>query len=97
MSENKVLLTPRGENVLIEPIIDDEKKTSGGIVLPGEQAKEKIVKGKIVAIGVWIKDTIEDVCVGDTAYFTKYIADEIEYNGNKYLIIKMSLILAIER
>lgn len=96
-------LTPLEDNVLVEPI-EEEETTAGGLVLP-DSAKEKPSKGKVVA--VWNGKVLDnwgrgavDVKEGDVVYFTKYSPDEISVNedGTKktYLIVRQSGILAKE-
>ncbi len=91
-------LIPLEDHVIVKPI--EETTTESGIVLP-ETAKDKPQKGEVIA--VWkgkILDNGErapmDVEVGDIVYFTKYSPDELEVNGEKYLVIRHSSILAKE-
>ena len=91
------MLKPLGDRVVVEPQ-KQEQVTASGIVLP-EQAKEKPVQGKVIAVG---RGKIEngktiplDVKVGDTVYFNKYAGTEVKIDGKEYLIMRESDILAI--
>jgi chaperonin GroES len=91
------MLKPLGDRVVVEPQ-KQEQVTASGIVLP-EQAKEKPVQGKIIAVG---RGRIEngktiplDVKVGDTVYYNKYAGTEVKIDGKEYLIMRESDILAV--
>ena len=71
-----------------------EEKTIGGIIIP-DTAKEKPLKGEVVAVGNGTKDEEMVVKVGDTVLYGKYAGTELELEGNKYLIMRQSDILAI--
>jgi len=58
-------------------------------------AKEKPLKGKVIAIGNGTKDEEMVVKPDDTVLYGKYAGTEIELDGEKYLIMKQSDILAI--
>lgn len=70
------------------------RKTIGGIIIP-DSAKEKPLKGKVIAIGNGTKDEEMVVKPDDTVLYGKYAGTEIELDGEKYLIMKQSDILAI--
>ena len=91
-------IKPLYNHVLIQTL-EEEKTTKSGIILP-DNAQEKPTKGKIVAIGEGRRnekgDTIPlSVKVGDTVLFKKYGPDEVEMDGQKYLIGDEDDILAI--
>ena len=66
------------------------------LVLPApDSAKEKPLKGKVIAIGNGTKDEEMVVKPDDTVLYGKYAGTEIELDGEKYLIMKQSDILAI--
>ena len=90
-------LMPLEDHVIVEAV-EEETTTKSGIILPSDN-KEKPSKGKVIAVGAGkILDNGSrapiDVAVGDIVYFTKYAPDEIEVDGNKYLVIKQSSLLA---
>ena len=65
-----------------------------GIIIP-DSAKEKPLKGEVLAAGTGTKDEEMVVKNGDTVLYGKYAGTEIEYDGEKYLIMRQSDILAI--
>jgi chaperonin GroES len=91
-------LKPLGDRIVIE-LIEAEEKTSSGIVLP-DSAKEKPQEGKVVAAGTGRVlengQRIElEVKEGDRIIFSKYSGTEVKYEGNEFLILRESDILAI--
>ena len=58
-------------------------------------AKEKPLKGGIVAVGNGTKDEEMVVKVGDNVLYGKYAGTEIELDGEKYLIMRQADVLAI--
>ena len=86
-------IKPLADRVLVLPA-PAEKKTIGGIIIP-DSAKEKPLKGKVIAIGNGTKDEEMVVKPDDTVLYGKYAGTEIELDGEKYLIMKQSDILAI--
>jgi chaperonin GroES len=91
-------LKPLGDRVVIKPT-EQEDVTSSGIFLP-ETAKEKPQQGKIIAAGPGArKETGErialDVQVDDTVLYAKYAGTSIKLDGQEYLILKETDILAI--
>ena len=89
----QILSKPLADRVLVLPA-PAEEKTIGGIIIP-DSAKEKPLKGKVIAIGNGTKDEEMVVKPDDTVLYGKYAGTEIELDGEKYLIMKQSDILAI--
>lgn len=89
----KVSIKPLADRVLVEPAAAEEK-TAGGIIIP-DTAKEKPQKGTVVAAGPGKKDEPMTVTVGDTVLYGKYAGTEITIDGNNYLIMRESDIVAI--
>lgn len=92
------MIKPLADRVLIEPA-EAEEKTVSGLYIP-DNAKEKPMQGKVVAIGPGKKDdkgeSIKmEVKVGDKVLYGKYSGTEIAVDGNKYLIVRESDIFAI--
>jgi chaperonin GroES len=77
--------------VLAEPA---EEKTAGGIIIP-DTAKEKPVRGKVVAVGPGKKDEPTTVKVGDTVLYGKYSGTDIAIEGKDYLIMRESDLYAV--
>ena len=86
-------IKPLADRVLVEPV-EAETKTAAGIIIP-DKAKEKPQKGKVVAVGNGTKDEPITVKVGDTVLYGKYSGTELKLEGNDYLIMRESDILAI--
>jgi len=86
-------IKPLADRVLVKPTAAEEK-TISGIIIP-DSAKEKPLKGEVIAIGTGTKDEEMVVAVGNTVLFGKYAGQELEWEGVKYLIMKQSDILAI--
>ena len=93
MAKSNVNVKPLSDRVLVEPAAS-ETKTSGGIIIP-DTAKEKPMRGKIVAIGNGKPDEPMTVKVGDTVLYGKYAGTELSIDGKDYLIMKESDIYAI--
>ena len=86
-------IRPLADRVLIKPAAAEEK-TLGGIIIP-DSAKEKPLKGEIVAVGNGTIDEEMVVKVGDNVLYGKYAGTEIELDGEKYLIMRQADVLAI--
>lgn len=84
---------PLADRVLIEPAAA-EQKTASGIIIP-DNAKEKPLKGKIIAAGAGKKDEPMTVKVGDEVLYGQYSGTEIKLDGNTYLIMREADIYGI--
>ncbi|HIE54453.1 MAG TPA: co-chaperone GroES [Chromatiaceae bacterium] len=84
-------IEPLGARVLIRPLAQ-ESKTSSGIILP-ETAKEKPQQGMIEAVGSE-EEMMSDLAVGDRVLFPKYSGTEIKVDDVEYLIMDESDVLA---
>ena len=87
------MLKPLADRVLIEPA-PAEEKTASGIIIP-DTAKEKPLKGKVVAAGPGKTDEKMTVKAGDTVLYGQYSGTEIKLNGKTYLIMRESDIYGI--
>ena len=86
-------IKPLADRVLVLPA-PAEEKTIGGIIIP-DSAKEKPLKGTVVAVGNGTKDEEMVVNPNDTVLYGKYAGTELELEGEKYLIMRQADILAI--
>ncbi|MCQ2110978.1 MAG: co-chaperone GroES [Bacteroidaceae bacterium] len=86
-------IKPLADRVLVLPAAAEEK-TIGGIIIP-DTAKEKPLKGEVIAAGEGTKDEKMELKKGDTVLYGKYAGTEIELDGTKYLIMRQSDVLAI--
>ena len=85
-------IKPLADRVLILPAPAEEKV--GGIIIP-DTAKEKPLRGKVVAAGNGTKDEEMILKEGDTVLYGKYARTELEYEGTKYLMMRQSDVLAV--
>ncbi|MCH4147142.1 MAG: co-chaperone GroES [Prevotella sp.] len=85
-------IKPLADRVLVLPAPAEEKV--GGIIIP-DTAKEKPQRGKIVAVGNGTKDEQMVLKEGDTVLYGKYAGTEIENEGEKYLMMRQSDVLAV--
>jgi len=86
-------IKPLADRVLVEPAAAEEK-TAGGIIIP-DTAKEKPMKGTIIAVGNGKKDEPLTVKAGNIVLYGKYSGTEITIDGKEYLIMRESDIYAI--
>ena len=86
-------IRPLADRVLIRPTAAEEV-TIGGIIIP-DTAKEKPLKGEIIAVGNGTKDEEMILKSGDTVLYGKYAGTEIELEGEKFLIMRQSDVLAV--
>lgn len=86
-------IKPLADRVLVLPA-PAEEKTIGGIIIP-DTAKEKPLKGEVVAVGNGTKDEEMVLKLGDQVLYGKYAGTEIEIEGEKYLIMRQSDVLAV--
>ena len=84
---------PLADRVLILPA-PAEEKTIGGIIIP-DTAKEKPLKGEVVAVGQGTKDEEMILKVGDTVLYGKYAGTALEVEGKEYLVMRQSDVVAI--
>jgi len=86
-------IKPLADRVLILPA-PAETKTVGGIIIP-DSAKEKPLRGTVVAVGNGTKDEPMILKEKDIVLFGKYAGTELELDNEKYLIMRQSDVLAV--
>ena len=90
-------LVPLGDRVVLKQLVAEET-TKSGIVLPG-QTKEKPQEAEVVAVGPGIlpdgKEIKMSVKAGDKVIYTKYAGTKVKMDGEEYILVKQSDILAI--
>ena len=90
-------LVPLGDRVVLKHL-EAEEKTKSGIVLAGA-AKEKPQEAAVIAVGpggmVDGKEVKMEVEVGAKVIYQKYSGTEVKLDGEEYVIVKQSDILAI--
>lgn len=90
-------LAPLGERLVVKPL-EQEETTSSGIILP-DTAKEKPQEGEVIAAGPGRlnddgKRIALEVAVGDKVIYSKYAGTEYKVDGEEYLILRESDVLA---
>ena len=86
-------MKPINDRVVIKPH-PAEEKTRGGIIIP-DTAKEKPLKGEVVAVGPGKDGSLMTVQVGDTVLYGKYAGQEFNLDGEDFLIMREDDILII--
>ncbi len=86
-------IKPLADRVLISPT-PAEEVTAAGIIIP-DSAKEKPLKGTVIAVGNGTKDEEMILKTGDKVLFGKYAGTEVELEGTKYLIMRQADVLGV--
>lgn len=86
-------IKPLASRVVVKPAAAEET-TASGIIIP-DSAKEKQLKGEVVAVGPGTKDEVMEVSVGDVVLYGKYAGTELDIDGEDLLIMNQADILAI--
>lgn len=93
------MLQPLNDRVLVKPL-EAEEKSAGGIILP-ETAQERPREGKVIAVGPGRMLETGDrqrmsVKVDDIVVYTEYGGTEVKVEGEEYLLVDESSILAVK-
>lgn len=99
MSDKNLKLRPVGEYILVKPI-EEEEKTPSGLILQSSGKGERPQRGKIIALGSGkLNDKGErvpfSVSEGDSVVFKKYSYEEVELDGEEYLLMKEGDVLGV--
>ena len=90
-------LVPLGDRVVLKQL-EAEETTKSGIVLPG-QAKEKPQQAEVIAVGpggvVDGKEVKMEVEAGQKVIYSKYAGTEVKMDGEEFIIVRQSDILAV--
>ena len=90
-------LVPLGDIVVLKQLVAEET-TKSGIVLTG-QAKEKPQEAEVIAVGpggvVDGKEVKMEVSVGQKVIYSKYAGTEVKLEGEEFIIVRQSDILAV--
>ena len=90
-------LVPLADRVVLKQL-DAEEKTKSGIVLPGS-AQEKPQQAEVVAVGpggvVDGKEVKMEVKKGDQVIYSRYAGTDVKLDGDEYVIVRQSDILAV--
>ena len=90
-------LVPLGDRVVLKQL-EAEEKTKSGIILT-RAAQEKPQEAEVVAVGpggvVDGKEVTMQVKEGQKVIYSKYAGTEVKLDGNEYIIVRQSDILAV--
>lgn len=90
-------LRPLADRVVIKSL-EVEETTKSGLILTGS-AKEKPQMAEVIAVGpggvVDGKQVEMNVSVGDRVIYSKYAGNEVKFDGDEYIIVRQSDILAV--
>ena len=91
-------IRPLHDRVVIKRL-DEERKSSGGIVIP-DTAAEKPIRGSVIAIGPGKMLTDGKVVPlalkkGDVVVFGKYAGTEVKLNGEEFIVMREDDIMAV--
>jgi chaperonin GroES len=98
VEEKFMKIRPLQDRILVKRL-ESEEKTVGGIIIP-DNAKEKPMEGKVVAVGNGKvlddgKLRKPDIKVGDKILFSKYAGSEVKIDGAEHLILREDDILGV--
>jgi chaperonin GroES len=93
-------LKPLGDKVIVKALSAKDEATRSGIILPDTVDKEKPEQGEVIAVGPGKllengQRAVMSVKTGDKILFKKYSPDEIKVDGQEYLVLSESDILAV--
>ena len=90
-------IRPLADRVVIKKV-EAEEKTASGIILPGS-AKEQPQMAQVIEVGpgglVDGNEVKMEVEVGDKVIYSKYAGNEVKIDGEEYIILRQSDILAV--
>ena len=94
----KIKLQPLGDRLVVQRE-ESEERTEGGIYLP-DSAKDKPTRGTVVSVGNGrlLDDGTRgemQVKVGDRVLFTSYAGETIEIDGEEFILMGESEVLAV--
>lgn len=98
MSKDKIKIRPLHDRVIVRRE-DEEQLSAGGIVIP-DSAKEKPIRGIILAIGKGkLLDNGDtralDVKIGDRVLFGKYAGTEVKIDNQELLVLREEDIMGV--
>ncbi len=86
-------LVPLADRVVLKQF-EAEEKTKSGIILTSS-AQEKPQQALVIAVGPGTEDVKMEVKVDDQVIYSKYAGTEVKLDGEEYIIVKQSDILAV--
>ena len=89
----KVSIKPLGDQVLLKTV-EPENKTAAGIYIPATAQDDTPIVAEVLAVGESDKIKKKGIKVGDVVIYSKYAGTEVEYKGEKYILVSVKDILA---
>lgn len=94
-----MILKPLGDHIIVKPL-SNEEVTKAGIVIPDTVDKDRPERGEVIAVGPGrVLDNGSrspmEVSVGQKVVFKKYAPEEIKLDGQSFLVINISEVIAI--
>ena len=91
-------IRPLQDRIIVKRV-EEEEKTKGGIIIP-DSAKEKPIRGKVIAVGngkVLEDGKVRplDIKAGDRVLFSKYAGTEVKLDDVEHLIMREEDILGV--
>ena len=86
-------IKPLADRFLVQPKAAEEV-TASGIIIP-DTAKEKPMRGIVMAVGCGSKDEEMVLKAGDEVLYGKYAGTELDVNGEKMLIMRQNEVMAV--
>ena len=93
MKETSMEVRPLHDRILVKRA-NEEERTKGGIIIP-DTAKEKPLRGEVIAVGPGKDGNMMTVHKGDMVLYGKYAGQEFQYKGHDYLIMREDDILVV--
>jgi chaperonin GroES len=98
--EQKSMIIPISDRVLIKPESAEAEKRASGIYVPDTAKKEGLETGSVLAVGEGRRNENGQIIpvrvkVGDKVYYSKYSGEEIDVDADKLVLIPESSISAI--
>ncbi len=92
-------LRPLNDRLILKAA-SKEEKTASGLILPGSNEKDRPEQGEVIAIGPGRLNedgtrVAMSVKIGDKVVFKKYAPDEVKLDGQEYLVVAESDIMAV--
>lgn len=92
-------ISPLADRLLVEPIEDEMQGENSSIILPETMSKEKPEQGRVLKVGPGKRGDDGEVLPmsvkeGDRVIFTKFGPEDITVEGEEYLIVSESNVLA---
>lgn len=92
------MITPLQDRIIVKRAVEEEK-SKGGIVIP-DTAKEKPIRGVVVAVGPGKRLESGDiqpmsVKLGDEVLFGKYAGTEVKLENQDYIVMREDDVIAI--